>query len=399
MKLSGKKVLLCITGSIAAYKAADLCRLLIKEGAGVKVIMTSPASSFITPLTLSVVSKNTVYTDFLGEGGNWNNHVELGMWADLMLVAPATANIISKMATGQCDNFLLATYLSARCPVMIAPAMDHDMYLHPATQNNLEVLSKRKHFIVGPAKGELASGLTGEGRLEEPETLLKAVVDFFLTGNELKGINVLVSAGPTREAIDPVRFISNRSSGKMGFAIAEQLRSHGANVTLVAGPNNLVQPYGIHYIGVESAKQMADACLSEFTKSSIIIMSAAVADYTPEVVAEQKIKKSSASPNIVLTPSVDILAQMGQQKKNNQFLVGFALETEDALRHAIDKLKRKNLDLIVLNTLADHGAGFEKDTNKITLIDKKEKVINFDLKSKKEVAADIVNKIIELTHA
>lgn len=399
MKLSGKKIVLGVTGSIAAYKAVELCRLLVKEGAGVKVVITSPASDFITPLTLSVVSKNQVYTDFKNEQHTWNNHVELGLWADLFLIAPATANTISKMANGACDNFLLAVYLSARCPVMIAPAMDHDMYLHEATQSNLTHLKNRKHIIVGPAKGELASGLNGEGRMEEPEIILDAVTSFFLRSDELKGKHVLVTAGPTREAIDPVRFISNRSSGKMGFAIAEELQRRGAAVTLIAGPNILTRPGNITYIEVESADEMKEICLQHFKKSDIIIMSAAVADFTPEVKAAHKIKKGNTSATIPLSPTVDILAEMGKLKSNGQFLTGFALETENGLQNATDKLKRKNLDLIVLNTLADAGAGFEMNTNKVTLIDKKERVTEYDLKSKVEVATDIVNKIIELSHA
>ncbi len=398
MKLSGKKILLGVTGSIAAYKSAELCRLLVKEGAGVRVIMTPPASDFITPLTLSVVSKNPVLSEFTS-GNNWNNHVEAGLWADLFLIAPASANTIAKMNAGICDNLLLAVYLSARCPVMLAPAMDHDMYLHASTQQNILLLKSRNHIFIGPSKGELASGLIGEGRMEEPEVILDAVADFFLRSQKLKGKKVLITAGPTREAIDPVRYISNRSSGKMGFAIAETFYHQGADVTLIAGPNNLTRPSGISYISVESAEEMRNACLDNFNDADITIMSAAVADFTPETIAENKIKKSTAVSNIPLIPTVDILAELGKKKKPSQFLTGFALETENGVNYALDKLRKKNLDLIVLNTLADEGAGFSTDTNKITIIDRKENIFEYPLKSKKQVAADIVNKILENYHA
>lgn len=398
MKLSGKKILLGVTGSIAAYKSAELCRLLVKEGAGVRVIMTPPASDFITPLTLSVVSKNPVLSEFT-TADNWNNHVEAGLWADLFLIAPASANTMAKMNAGICDNLLLAVYLSARCPVMIAPAMDHDMYLHESTQQNIRQLKSRNHIFVGPSKGELASGLTGEGRMEEPEIILDAVSDFFLRSQKLKGKKVLITAGPTREAIDPVRYISNRSSGKMGFAIAEAFHHQGADVTLVAGPNNLMRPSGVAYVSVESASEMLHACLDHFNDADITIMSAAVADFTPETIAENKIKKSAAASNIPLVPTVDILAELGKRKTPSQFLTGFALETENGVNYALDKLRRKNLDLIVLNTLADEGAGFSTDTNKITIIDRKENIFDYPLKSKKQVAADIVNKILEIYHA
>jgi len=398
VKLSGKKILLGVTGSIAAYKSAELCRLLVKEGAGVRVIMTPPASDFITPLTLSVVSKNPVLSEFTS-GNNWNNHVEAGLWADLFLIAPASANTIAKMNAGICDNLLLAVYLSARCPVMLAPAMDHDMYLHASTQQNILLLKSRNHIFIGPSKGELASGLIGEGRMEEPEVILDAVADFFLRSQKLKGKKVLITAGPTREAIDPVRYISNRSSGKMGFAIAETFYHQGADVTLIAGPNNLTRPSGISYISVESAEEMRNACLDNFNDADITIMSAAVADFTPETIAENKIKKSTAVSNIPLIPTVDILAELGKKKKPSQFLTGFALETENGVNYALDKLRKKNLDLIVLNTLADEGAGFSTDTNKITIIDRKENIFEYPLKSKKQVAADIVNKILENYHA
>ncbi len=399
MKLSGKKILLGVTGSIAAYKAVELCRLLVKEGAGVRVVMTPPALDFITPLTLSVVSKNPVVHSMTSADATWNNHVEAGLWADLILIAPATANTISKMVSGQCDNMLMAVYLSARCPVMVAPAMDHDMYLHPATQNNISILKERNHLFCGPAKGELASGLNGEGRMEEPEVLLKAVSDFFLNRQDLKGKKVLISAGPTREAIDAVRYISNRSSGRMGFAIAEEMVMRGAEVTLIAGPNHLAVPSHLKYINVESAGDMYNACMKYYAESDITIMSAAVADFTPESKANHKIKKTEGIPNITLTPTVDILGEMGKKKRNDQVLVGFALETTNGIEYAYDKLKRKNLDLVVMNTLQDKGAGFETDTNKVTIIDSNNSLTDYELKSKREVAVDIVNKIIESSNA
>ena len=398
MQLNGKKILLGVTASIAAYKAVELCRLLVKEGADVRVIMTPSTIDFITPLTFSVISKNPVLIDLVSEKQTWNNHVELALWADLLIIAPATANSIAKFSFGLCDNLLSAVFLSARCPVMIAPAMDHDMYGHNTMQINLDTLKDRGNTIIGPAKGELASGLTGDGRMEEPPTILESVKRFFLTGRELAGKKVLVTAGPTREAIDPVRYISNQSSGKMGFAIAEEFKSRGADVTLIAGPNNLKISNGIKIIPVISALDMHLACMEEFRKSDIAIMAAAVADFTPDNVAEQKIKKSNSTAVITLKPTTDILAEMGSQKKKGQLLVGFALETNDALNNAKDKLRIKNLDLIVLNSLADEGAGFNYDTNKITMIAADGESIEYDLKSKQAVAQDIVNKIITLQY-
>ncbi len=399
MQLAGRKIVLGVTGSIAAYKAAHLCRLLKKEGAEVKVVMTTSASAFITPLTLSTLSANPVLIEMVRDDSTWNNHVELGLWAELMVIAPASANTIAKCVHGLCDNLLNAVYLSARCPIMIVPAMDHDMYMHPSTQQNIKELKTFGNLIVGPANGDLASGLTGEGRMEEPENIMQHIQNFFNHASQLKGKRVLVSAGPTHEHIDPVRYISNHSSGKMGFAIADELARRGADVTLIAGPNNLSKPSYLNYIGVESAHDMHDACMKAFPKSDISIMSAAVADFTPEIAANEKIKKASGVNSIQLKDTVDILSEMGKAKKAKQLLVGFALETQDAIKHGIDKLQRKNLDLIVVNTLEDAGAGFGGDTNKITLIDKQKNITSFELKSKTEVARDIVNEIIHLYNA
>ncbi len=398
MQLNGKKILLGVTASIAAYKAVELCRLLVKEGAEVKVLMTPAAKDFITPLTFSVISKNPVSIDLISSTQTWNNHVELGLWADLFLIAPATANTLAKFSFGLCDNLLTAVYLSARCQVMIAPAMDHDMFLHDATQQNISTLTNHGNIIISPVKGELASGLIGEGRMEEPDVILNSVKDFFFSDGEFKGKKILITAGPTQEAIDPVRFISNHSSGKMGFAIAEELRRRGAEVTLIAGPNHLIAPKGVSVIPVVSAQDMWSACMKYYAASDITIMCAAVADFTPEEVANHKIKKDNAAQVIPLKPTTDILAEMGKQKKKGQLLVGFALESKDALAYAMDKLKRKNLDLVVMNSIADENAGFNFDTNKVTMIDKSGEVSGFELKSKKDVAIDIVNKILELQH-
>lgn len=394
--LSGKKIIIGITGSIAAYKSAELCRLLVKEGAEVKAVMTTAAFNFITPLTISTLTRQPVLSGLIADDASWNNHVELGLWADLMLIAPASANTIAKCAQGLCDNLLNAVYLSVRCPVMIAPAMDHDMYLHPSTQQNIVQLRKNGNLIIGPVSGELASGLIGEGRMEEPEIILQQVHEFFEAGSQLRGKRILVSAGPTREYIDPVRYISNESSGKMGFAIAKELSKRGAEVTLVAGPNNLEKPSNLHYISVSTSQDMHDECMQAFNESDIGIMSAAVADFSPETSEAQKIKKAAGVNAIRLKPTVDILAEMGKAKKEKQLLVGFALETEDALKNGMDKLHRKNLDLIVVNSLEDEGAGFGGDENKVTLIDKQNNVTRFELKSKAEVARDIVDKIISL---
>ncbi len=399
--LKGKKIVLGITGSIAAYKSAILTRLLVKEGAEVKVIMTAAAKDFITPLTLSTLSRNPVLSDFTkGDTGEWNNHVELGLWADIVVIAPASANTISKMAHGQCDNLLLATYLSARCPVTLAPAMDLDMLRHPATEDNLKKLQSYGNHIVEPGYGELASGLTGSGRMAEPETIIEFLQKFFRSDRRLKGKRVLVTAGPTYEAIDPVRFIGNHSSGKMGFAIAEALANEGATVELVTGPTqqHTLHP-AVHVKSVISAEEMFNACTSLFPQSDITVLSAAVADYKPLVKAEQKIKKKDENLVLELTKTHDIAASLGKMKSNGQVIIGFALETEQEQANAAKKLESKNFDLIVLNSLNDKGAGFGHDTNKITILDRQQKSRTFELKSKKEVAHDIVEAIIEKIHA
>jgi phosphopantothenoylcysteine decarboxylase/phosphopantothenate--cysteine ligase len=392
--LKNKKILLGVSGSIAAYKSAHLVRLLVKEGAEVQVVMTQQAKDFITPLTLATLSGKPVLSDFFAPAdGTWNNHVELGMWADLLLIAPASANTLAKMAAGQCDNLLLATYLSARCPVYIAPAMDRDMWLHPATQNNIRTLSGRGAEIIDPGTGELASGLEGKGRMAEPEELTSYLVRHFQNNARLKGKKALVTAGPTYENLDPVRFIGNYSSGKMGFAIAEKLAAAGAEVTLIAGPTSLSVSGSVKRADVVSAAEMLEACTSLAPQMDIVVMAAAVADYKPENIAVQKIKKKDLFYLLRLTKTTDILKELGASKPENQILVGFALETENELKNAKDKLKSKNLDFIVLNSLNDHGAGFKGDQNKISIIDKKNKVLSFPLKDKKEVAADIVDKI------
>jgi phosphopantothenoylcysteine decarboxylase/phosphopantothenate--cysteine ligase len=396
--LKGKKILLGITGSIAAYKAAFLTRLLMKEEAEVKVLMTSSAKEFITPLTLSVLSKNPVYSEFSKpETGEWNNHVELGLWADLFLVAPATADIIAKMANGICDNLLLAAYLSAKCPVYIAPAMDLDMWKHQATQKNIQQLISYGNQLIAPGYGELASGLTGEGRMEKPENILLTLHQHFSKKNPsqenspLRKKKVLVTAGPTYENIDPVRFIGNRSSGKMGFALAEEFAANGAEVILITGPSSqTIHNDSIHRINVESSDEMYDACIKNFAKADVAVMSAAVADYRPEHTSSRKIKKTKNAMTIELVKTKDILSELGNLKKKNQFLVGFALETHNETDFAKEKIRKKNLDLIILNSLKDKGAGFQTDTNKISIIDKSFKKTDFSLKTKKEVAKDII---------
>ncbi len=399
--LKGKKILLGITGSIAAYKSAILVRLLVKAGAEVKVIMSESAGDFVTPLTLSTLSKHPVYHSFvLNEQGEWTNHVELGLWADLFIIAPATANTIAKMANGICDNLLLATYLSARCKVYVAPAMDLDMYAHPATQNNLKTLQGFGNIIIPPASGELASGLSGTGRMQEPEFIVAYLQNTQTVSTALTGKKVLVTAGPTYESIDPVRFIGNHSSGKMGIALAEMLVRHGAEVTLICGPTDIpVTEPQVKRIDVTSAEEMYQKTVKEFSKCTIAIMSSAVADYTPEKVSITKIKKSGDELHLKLRKTKDILAELGTRKTKKQFLVGFALETNNEVEHAKQKLNKKNLDFIVLNSLKDSGAGFAHATNKISIIDKSGKVTRYGLKPKEEVAMDIINKIIELNHA
>ena len=394
--MRGKKILLGITGSIAAYKSAVLVRLLVKAGAEVKVVMTPAARDFVTPLTLSTLSKNPVFSEYANlETGEWSNHVELGLWADAFVIAPASANTISKMANGICDNLLLAVYLSAKCKVFFAPAMDLDMHKHPSTQDNISRLVSYGNQLINATSGELASGLHGEGRMEEPELIYTILEKYFNQDLPLSGKKALVTAGPTYEAIDPVRFIGNRSSGKMGYAIAEELANQGAEVLLVSGPSNLtVVNSKIIRKDVESAQEMLDACMADFAEKDIIVMSAAVADYKPENEATEKLKKKNNDLPLSLKPTQDILALMGEQKSAKQFIVGFALETENELENAKSKLKKKNLDMVVLNSLKDQGAGFGHDTNKITIIDKKEVQHSFGLKSKVDVAKDIVNLIV-----
>jgi len=396
--LQGKNIVLGVCGSIAAYKSALLVRLLVKAGASVQVVMTPDAINFITPLTLSTLSKKRVLVDyFLPETGDWNNHVELGLWANLLIIAPASANTLAKMANGLCDNLLMAVYLSAKCPVYFAPAMDLDMWKHEATQENISRLQSFGNVIIPPGTGELASGLYGEGRMAEPEDIVGFLSAELKKKLPLADQKILVTAGPTYEAIDPVRFIGNHSSGKMGFAIADQLASMGADVILVAGPSaEMSKQASVKRIDVTSAKEMLDACVQAFKNSKACIMSAAVADYAPVNVATQKIKKQNSSFNIEVKRTTDILGALGAQKKPGQILAGFALETNDEEKNATEKLQRKNLDFIVLNSMNDEGAGFKKDTNKITIIDKNLQKTAYGLKSKTEVAKDICNKLIEL---
>jgi len=395
--LKNKNIILGVCGSIAAYKSALLVRLLVKAGANVKVILTQDASNFITPLTLATLSKNPVYTQYFeAETGVWSNHVELGLWADYMLIAPASANTLGKMANGLCDNLLTAVYLSAKCPVLFAPAMDLDMWKHESTQDNVAKLKQMGNTMIAPGKGELASGLYGEGRMAEPEEILAFLENEIKKGLPLLGKKVLVTAGPTYEAIDPVRFIGNHSSGKMGFALAETLYQLGAEVTLIAGPTSLKSGDSIKRIDVTSAAEMLNACIAQFNRTDITVMSAAVADYTPVEVAQQKIKKKEDHFNIELKKTIDILATLGKQKSDGQLLVGFALETTDEENYAKEKLKKKNLDLIVLNSLNDKGAGFKSETNKITIFNKALEKTAFETKSKAEVAKDICAEILKL---
>lgn len=392
--LTGKKILLCVTGSIAAYKSVVLLRLLIKSGAEVKVIMTSGATDFISPLTFSTLSKNKALINLFEEGA-WANHVLLGRWADVMLVAPASCNTMAKMANGLCDNLLLAVYLSAVCPVLIAPAMDEDMWQHQATQKNIETLKQTGNQIIPVNSGELASGLSGDGRMAEPEEILNYLRQFFLNGLSLKGMNALVTAGPTYEALDPVRFIGNYSSGQMGVYIADELNKRGAKVTLVLGPSELVVDKQVETIRVTSAGEMYEASLKYFEKYHIIIMAAAVADYAPKNRSKQKIKKDEKEFSMQFVKTKDILSKAGELKSGNQILVGFALETENEKTNALNKLAKKNADFMVLNSLNDDGAGFGHRTNKITIFEKNGKEYQFPVKSKKEVAADIINTITQ----
>lgn len=398
--LTGKKIILGVTGSIAAYKSALLTRLLVKAGAEVRVVMTPSAHDFITPLTLSTLSKNPVLTTFVkDDSGQWNNHVDLGLWADAMIVAPASANTIGKMANGLCDNLLLAVYLSARCPVFVAPAMDLDMLQHPATKRNIETLKTFGNTFIEAEFGELASGLTGTGRMAEPENIIHFLSEQFSAKKKLIGKRVLVTAGPTFEALDPVRFIGNHSSGKMGFAIAEALANEGARVHLVTGPTAQHTNHpGITVKKVMSADEMFAACSEIFPDADIAVLAAAVADYKPAVRASQKIKKNGESMTIELTKTPDIAASLGKLKHNGQIIVGFALETENEQSHALKKLESKNFDLIVLNSLNDKGAGFGHDTNKITILNRKQEATIFEMKDKKAVAGDIVAAILQQLH-
>jgi len=397
--LKDKKIIIGVTGSIAAYKVAPLIRLLTKEGAVVQVIMTPAAHDFITPLTLSTLSGQPVLTEpFNPEDGDWTSHVALGLWADVMLIAPASANTLAKMAGGIADNLLLTTYLSAKCPVFFAPAMDLDMYKHPTTTGNIEKLQSYGNHLIEPTEGELASGLCGAGRMEEPENILRILKEFFTRGWDFPGKKILVSAGPTYENIDPVRFIGNHSSGLMGYAIATEFACRGGDVTLVSGPTGREAPENIKLVNVNSASEMYEACMQHFEDADIIVMAAAVADYTPENPSSEKIKKSDGEMIIKLKPTVDILGEMGKKKKKGQFLAGFALETENELKHARVKLEKKNLDLIVMNSLREVGAGFGGQTNKVSIITRELEQFDYELKLKLDVAVDIVDKINDLTH-
>ncbi len=397
--MKGKKIVLGITGSIAAYKAAVLTRLLIKKGAEVQIVITPAGKEFITPITLSALTSKPVISEFFSQrDGTWHSHVDLGLWADAMLIAPATASTIGKMAHGIADNMLITTYLSMKAPVFVAPAMDLDMFAHPATQHNLDILRSYGNHIIEPTAGELASHLVGKGRMEEPENIVAALEDFFQKNSSMAGKKILITAGPTYEKIDPVRFIGNYSSGKMGYALAEECAARGAEVTLVSGPVNLsVNHPNINRIDVESAEQMYNACMSHYPTSDAGILCAAVADFTPECVADKKIKREKDDLTLNLKPTHDIAAALGKIKTDSQRLVGFALETNDETAHAQDKLKRKNFDFIVLNSLNDKGAGFRCDTNKITIIDSS-KAEEYPLKTKKEVAADIIDKLDSILH-
>jgi phosphopantothenoylcysteine decarboxylase/phosphopantothenate--cysteine ligase len=399
--LKGKKILIGVTGGIAAYKTANIIRLIVREGADVRVIMTAHAREFITPLTLSTLSKNPVLTEFYNpDNGDWNSHVDLGLWADLYLIAPATANSIAKMANGIADNLLLTAYLSARCPVMLAPSMDEDMLKHPATVINIETLKAFGNIILEPVRGELASGLTGKGRMAEPEEIVKEINNLFSKKKSHKPLNgkkVLINAGPTREPLDPIRYISNYSSGKMGVALADAAANYGAEVELVLGPADITpKNSSVNITKVTTAQSMASECISRFPDADIAILSAAVADYTPVKVERKKMKRNDSNLTLQLRPTVDIAETLGKMKKPSQILAGFALETDDEAKNASAKLRRKNLDIIVLNSLRDSGAGFGHDTNRITIIDRNNNIDKFELKSKEEAARDILDKIVSM---
>ena len=394
--MKGKKIVLGITGSIAAYKAAILIRGLIKKGAEVQVVITPAGKEFITPITLSALTSKPVVSEFFAQrDGTWNSHVDLGLWADAMVIAPATASTIGKMANGIADNMLITTYLSMKAPVFVAPAMDLDMFAHPSTQKNLDTLRSYGNHIIEPGEGELASHLVGKGRMEEPEKIVEVLENFFKQQQDLKGKKVMITAGPTCEKIDPVRFIGNYSSGKMGYALAEECANRGAEVTLVSGPVTLKAHHpNIHRVDVESAQQMYEAAKEAFSNTDAAILCAAVADFTPDIVADHKIKREKDDLILQLKPTQDIAASLGIKKKNGQIMVGFALETNDEQQNAQGKLERKNFDFIVLNSLNDKGAGFRVDTNKITIIDK-EGATPYPLKNKTEVASDIIDRLVE----
>ncbi len=397
--LKGKKILLGVTGSIAAYKTPYLVRLLVKEGAEVQVVLTPTAANFVTPLTLSTLSKRpTLSIPFDPADGKWNSHVEMGNWADIMIIAPVSATTLGKMANGIADNLLIATYLAAKCPVYFAPAMDLDMYRHPSTKANVEKLVSFGNKLISPNEGELASGLCGAGRMEEPENIVKIIIDDIKKKNQLNNKTALVTAGPTFEMIDPVRFVGNNSSGKMGFAIAEELAQRGCKVTLVCGPVELKTSHpGIKRVDVISAQEMFNACKKNFKTADICVMAAAVADYTVAKPASEKIKKTKEEKFLLeLKPTIDILSYLAAEKKSSQLLIGFALETNNELENASGKLRNKKLDFIVLNSLNDKGAGFGHSTNKVTIIDRNNKISNFGLKPKTEVAADIADKISDM---
>ena len=396
--LENKKIVLGITGSIAAYKACLLARLLIKKGAEVQVVMTPAAKEFITPLTLATLTQKPVVSEFFDRrDGSWHSHVSLGLWADAMLVAPASASTIGKMANGIADNMLITTYLSMKAPVFVAPAMDLDMYAHPSTQQNLQRLLSFGNHVIEPGTGFLASTLEGKGRMEEPERIVEALEQYFASQQALSGKKVLITAGPTYEKIDPVRFVGNYSSGKMGFALAEVCAEQGAEVTLVCGPVSLQTSHpAIRRINVESAAEMYEAATKHFKKADIAILSAAVADFTPQTTADKKIKRKGDDMVLRLQPTQDIAAALGAVKRKKQILVGFALETDNELENAVDKMERKNLDLIVLNSLRDKDAGFRVDTNKVTIIDRHHGLTAYDTKSKREVAKDIIEKVVKL---
>ena len=398
MTMQGKHILVAVTGSIAVYKSAYLVRSLIKRGCDVQVLMTEAAKAFVSPLTFSTLSKRPVYSTIISEE-EWNNHVELGLWADAMVIAPATANTLSKCATAAADNLIVATYLSARCPVFVAPAMDLDMWVHPANERNLDLLANDGVKVIPVGHGELASGLVGDGRMAEPDDIVKYLEDYFARATDFEGKHVLITAGPTHEAIDPVRFIGNPSTGKMGIAIAETFARRGARVTMVLGPVATKPPAGIEVIDVTSAEEMYQASVQVFSDCDIAVMAAAVADYTPANPSDQKIKKEDGPEVLELRRTKDIAMELGQHKKSGQVIVGFALETENGKAHAMSKLKRKNFDFIVLNTLEDSGAGFGHDTNKVQFQYPDETSKSFDLKSKHAVAEDICDAVVEILHS